>query len=343
VVSETEGKAQKGEDLISLGPNGPRVAPLGLGTWQWGDRLVWDYGRGYGDVDLAGAFDAAIEGGVTLFDTAEIYGWGRSERLLGRLIRGSFPHAPGRPPVERISPRPEEDGNSRLPVVATKFMPLPWRLREGDLPRALRGSLRRLGMHEVGLNQIHWPISIVPIETWMSALADAVREGRAGAVGVSNYSAEQTRRAYAALERRGVPLASNQMPYSLLQRRIERNGVLKTCRELGVTLIAYSPLGSGLLSGKYSAERPPSGWRGLTYRRLGPARVDALVGLMREIGQSHGGKTPSQVALNWLICQGTLPIPGAKNAQQARENAGALGWRLTADELAVLDQASAGF
>lgn len=305
-------------DTTSLGLNGPHIAPLGVGTWQWGDRLLWGYGRSYDRADLAGAFETALDSGVSLFDTAEVYGLGRSERLLGQFNRGAGGRA----------------------LIATKFMPFPWRLRPGALRRALRGSLERLGLARVDLYQLHWPLPPLAVETWMAALADVVEDGLVGAVGVSNYDAEQTRRAHAALARRGVPLAANQVPYSLLQRQIERNGVLETCRQLGVTVIAYSPLAQGLLGGNYSAAHPPPGWRGRRFRQLGPARIDALVGLLREIGRSHGSKTPSQVALNWLVSKGAVPIPGAKNAQQARDNAGALGWRLPQDEIGALDQAS---
>jgi aryl-alcohol dehydrogenase-like predicted oxidoreductase len=308
-------------DYVSLGPNGPRIPPLGVGTWQWGDRLMWGYGRSYSDSDLEGGFEAALESGVALFDTAEVYGRGRSERLLGQFSRAR---------------------GARI-VLATKFMPFPWRLRRADLRRALLGSLQRLGLRRVDLYQVHWPFPPVPIETWMAALADVVQEGLVDSVGVSNYSAELTRRAAAALDHLGLPLASNQVQYSLLQRRVERNGVLEACRQLGTTVIAYSPLAMGLLTGKYSAERPPAGWRARLYQRRGPRRVEALVGQLGEIGARHGGKTPSQVALNWLICKGVVPIPGAKNERQARENAGALGWRLDEDEVAALDRTSEEF
>jgi aryl-alcohol dehydrogenase-like predicted oxidoreductase len=311
---------RNGEALISLGPSGPRVAPLGVGTWQWGDRLLWGYGRGYGAAELHGAYAAARAGGVALFDTAEIYGLGRSERLLGRFMRTG---GPGRA------------------VVATKFMPFPWRLRRADLRRALRGSLQRLGLRRVDLYQVHWPAPPVAIETWMEALADAVDAGLVGAVGVSNFSARQTRRAAEALARRGVALASNQVEYSLLRRGIERDGTLETCRALGVTVIAYSPLAMGLLSGKYDEAHPPPGLRRRLAARRYPARIDPLIGLLRELGRAHGDRTPAQVALNWLICKGALPIPGAKNARQARDNAGALGWRLADDEVAALDRVSA--
>jgi aryl-alcohol dehydrogenase-like predicted oxidoreductase len=144
-------------------------------------------------------------------------------------------------------------------------------------------------------------------------------------------------RAYSTLARQGIPLAANQVHYSLLNREVEKNGLLARCKELGVRLIAYSPLEKGLLTGKYSPENPPPGVRGQQYADL-LKKIGPLLKLMTEIGQDHGGKTNAQVALNWLICKGTLPIPGAKNAQQALENAGGAGWKLTDEQVARLDQ-----
>jgi aryl-alcohol dehydrogenase-like predicted oxidoreductase len=304
---------------IPLGRTDLQVVPLGIGTWAWGDRRVWRYGITHTDADLQAAFEASLTAGINLFDTAEVYGGGQSERLLGRFIQMS------NQPV----------------MVATKFMPFPWRLRKQNLSSALRDSLNRLGLKQVSLYQIHWPFPPVPIETWMNELADAVQAGLVRAVGVSNYNVEQTRRAHAALAKRGVPLASNQVQYSLLQRAPERSGLLQTCRELGITLIAYSPIGKGLLSGKYTPENPPVGaMRNLYYSRRHLDRIPPMIKVLREIGQAHGDKTPAQVALNWVMCKGALPIPGAKNARQAQENAGALGWRLTESEVAALDTAS---
>ena len=145
--------------------------------------------------------------------------------------------------------------------------------------------------------------------------------------------------AYSALARHDVPLASNQVEYHLLDRRIEKNGLLQRSKELDVRLIAYSPLAMGLLTGKYSVDSPPPGMRGRRFGRILP-KLPALLTLMTQIGQDHGGKTNAQVALNWCICKGTMPIPGAKKASQAEQNAGALGWKLTDDEVAALDEAS---
>ena len=160
------------------------------------------------------------------------------------------------------------------------------------------------------------------------------------AVGVSNCNLDQTRRAYALLHRRGIPLACNQVEFSLLKRDPERSGLLSLCRDLGVTLVAYRPVAGGLLSGKYTLDNPPKGLRGFMVSRVDIKNSQPLLQQMRQIGEAHGGKTPAQVALNWLICKGALPIPGATRVQHIHENAGALGWRLTGDEIAALDAAS---
>jgi aryl-alcohol dehydrogenase-like predicted oxidoreductase len=209
-----------------------------------------------------------------------------------------------------------------------------------SLIRALKGSLERLGVETIDLYQIHQPFSLQPLDSLMEALAEAVKEGLTRTVGVSNYNQRQMLRAYSALARKNVPLAANQVTYSLLNRAIEKDGLLARCNELGVRVIAYSPIEKGLLTGKYSAENPPPGIRGQRYSGLLP-KIGPLLKLMTEIGQEHGGKSKAQVALNWCICKGTMPIPGAKNAAQAEENAGALGWKLTEEEVDKLDQASA--
>jgi len=291
---------------------------IGTGTWQWGDRWIWGYGGGYAAEEVRGAFDASLASGCNFFDTAEIYGSGRSEQLLGQFTR-----AAGRPVV-----------------IATKFFPYPWRWGKGRLRAALCHSLERLGVARVDLYQIHFPFPPVPIETWMDALADAVDAGLVGEVGVSNYNPRQLQRAYTALSRRGVRLSSNQVRYSLLDRTPERTGLAALCHELDIRLIAYSPLAQGVLSGKYRPDNLPPGSRGRRYNRAYLARVQPLLALLRERGEAHGGKTPGQVALNWLIARGALPIPGAKNAQQAQENLGATGWTLTEAEVLAVEAAS---
>lgn len=288
---------------------------LGIGTWAWGDRFFWGWGRGYGKEDIRAAFRASLEAGARLFDTAEIYGMGASERLLGEFAA--------------------ESGEEIL--IASKCFPYPWRLTRASLLRAARASLRRLGVKQIDLYQMHWPTPLVGPEHWMEAMADAAEGGLIKQVGVSNYGRRDLEVAYRALERRGLRLASNQIDFSLLQRGPEFNGLLELCHDLGVAVIAYSPLAQGLLTGKYSLEKPPGGVRRVRLGRNLLARADHLVSAMRKIGEKHGGKTPAQVALNWCIAKGTIPIPGAKNRQQAVENAGALGWGLDAEDVTALD------
>jgi aryl-alcohol dehydrogenase-like predicted oxidoreductase len=275
------------------------------------------YGGAHGIAEEQAALEASISAGVTLFDTAEMYSSGASEHRLGELARG------------------------KDVVLATKFPPSPFSRTE-SMPKELDASLARLGRSSVDLYQHHFPTRWVSIPKLMELMADAVEAGKIKAVGVSNYSAEQMRVAHAALAKRGIALASNQVEYSLLHRQPEVNGVLDACRELGVTLIAYQPLASGALTGKYTAGVRPTGFRRILpyFRAKGLEAAAPVVALLREIGGSYD-KTPAQVALRWLIENETvLPIPGAKNGVQAAANAGALTFRLTSAEIETLDRAT---
>lgn len=305
------------EQQVRLGKTDVFVSPMGVGAWAWGDNLMWGFGKGYGESDIRAAFDTSIAAGIEFFDTAEVYGFGRSEKYLGE-----FAHQSG----QKV-------------VIATKFLPIPTRFTRGTLLSALRKSLARLDVKRVDLYQIHWPTPLVQ-GTWMAGLADAVEQGLTRAVGISNYGRSQTRRAHQALAPRGIPLATNQVEYSLLHRKPETSGLVDVCRELNISIIAYSPLRKGLLTGKYSSSNPPPGRRRRLFGQDYLQRIQPLVDALRQMGQAHGGKTPAQVSLNWLICKGAIPIPGAKNAKQAQDNAGALGWRLTNSEVAALDQLS---
>lgn len=301
----------------TLGNTGIEVTPLGFGTWAWGDSLFWGYGKDYGEIELRLAFQAAVAKGITFLDTAEVYGLGKSEELLGKFIKET--HA--------------------TTQIATKYMPLPWRFRKEDVADAVTASLKRLKMPSIDLYQVHFPApSFLSQSGLMDALADEVEQGRVKAVGVSNYNAEQLREAHRLLARRGVPLAVNQMRYSLITREIETNGVIVAARELGVTILAYSPLAQGLLTGKYTASNPPTGARSLDrrFQAAGLQKLQPILNKLTELGDKYA-KTPAQVALNWLICQpGVIPIPGIKTAAQVDQNAGALGWELSADEVSEL-------
>ena len=290
---------------------------MGLGAWQWGDRLIWQFGQGYSDKEVQDAFKLSVEEGVRFVDTAEVYGNGMSERLLGRFIKETDQ------PV----------------LIATKYFPYPWRLFSSSVTRALKNSLERIGVESVDLYQIHWPTPLMSVDRMMDGMIACVKSGLTRTVGVSNFNQSQMLTAYSALSRQNIPLASNQVHYSLLNRKVEKGGLLARCKELGVRLIAYSPLEKGLLTGKYNADNRPPGTRGGMYAGILP-KLEPLIKLMTTIGQDHGGKSNAQVALNWTICKGALPIPGAKNVKQAQENAGALGWKLTEEEVVKLDEAS---
>lgn len=306
-------------------PNGLTLPSLGIGTWAWGDSIFWSYGKEYDTESLHDAFKAAIAFGVNFFDTAEIYGFGESERLLGNFMQ-----------------------EMSQPVhIATKYFPLPWRFSKDSVADALTASLKRLQVASIDLYQVHWPFDFFMGQpTLMEALAEEVKQGRIRAIGVSNYSAEQMQRAYDLLAQRGIPLAVNQMQYSLLTRQIETNGVMQAAKERNIAILAYSPLAQGLLTGKYTPENytPPTGARRLDPRfsKEGLQKIAPLIQTLKEVGAVHG-KTIAQVALNWLVMQGNvIPIPGAKNAKQAEQNAGALGWSLNSEELVQIAMASHG-
>ncbi|PIA30223.1 hypothetical protein AQUCO_05700145v1 [Aquilegia coerulea] len=306
-----------GEDKINLGGSDLKVSKLGIGAWSWGDTSYWNNFE-WDDRKLKAAktaFDASIDSGITLIDTAEFTGAINSETLLGRFIKE----------------RKEKDPTAEV-VVATKYAALPWRLGRKSVLSALKDSLSRLGLSSVELYQLHWP-GIWGNEGYIDGLGDAVEQGLVKAVGVSNYSEKRLRAAYKQLKSRGIPLASNQVNYSLIYRLPEENSVKATCDELGITLIAYSPIAQGVLTGKYTPENPPTGPRGRIYTPDFLTKLQPLLNRIKEIGQNYN-KTPTQVVLNWLVAQeNVVPIPGAKNAEQAKEFAGALGWRLTNDEV----------
>lgn len=310
-------------ETIRLGQDGPAVTPLCIGTWAWGDKLFWNYGSDYDVNQLREAFKAALEAGTTFFDTAEIYGFGQSEEFLAQFMQQT----------------------TQSVQIATKFGPFPWRFTGQSVSDALTDSLKRLQLQKVPLYQVHWPFTfLLSQETLMNTLADEVQRGRIEAIGVSNYSAEQMREAHELLAKRGVHLAVNQVRYSLMTRQIETNGILDTAKELGITILAYSPLAQGLLTGKYSADNSetPTGARRIDPRfsEDGLRKIEPVLSLLRQIGAKRD-RTPAQVALNWLITQGNvIPIAGAKTAAQVKQNAGALGWKLSDDEFGQLDLAS---
>lgn len=306
------------QDLVPLGKTDIIITTVGVGTWAWGDRFMWGYGGdSFNDADIREAFDVSLENGANWFDTAEVYGLGKSEEFLGKFLSST----------------------SKDVRVATKFMPYPWRFFKQSMFRSLKNSLKRLQLDQVDLYQIHTPLGWWRKPKYVSTLAEVVKAGLTRAVGVSNFDTENTRLVKETLEAEGVHLASNQVEYSLFDRSIEKNGLLDYCIENDITIIAYSPLAKGMATGKYGPDNPPPGPRKRMYPQEKLLQYQPLISLLKEIGTGHE-KTPAQVALNWTICKGTVPIPGAKNAKQAAENLGAMGWRLAPEEVVALDNAS---
>lgn len=316
----------KTKDTRKLGGSEIEVSALGVGVWAWGETSYWGYGTNYSRADIEAAYRASLDAGINFFDTAEIYGGGQSEKLLGEISAKE-----GRPII-----------------IASKFAPLPIRFSATKLQEALSASLERLKLPQIDLYQIHWPYSILKIEALMDELAKAHKAGKIRAVGVSNYNVPQMRRAKAQLDKYGIPLASNQVQYNLLYRKPEANGVLAECRRLNVALIAYSPMAQGLLTSKFDvkmAEQLAGPRRFLPRFRQGSlAKMTPVIRTLQQIAAAHE-KTVEQVALNWLLCKDELviPIPGAKTAKQATANAGTLGWRLSPEEVKQLDNVSASY
>jgi pyridoxine 4-dehydrogenase len=301
---------------------------MGCGTWAWGNRLLWGYDESM-DEQLEAVFNLCVSNGVTLFDTGDSYGTGklngRSEQLLGRFTKDYL-----------------GSGKGNI-CIATKLAAYPWRLTRQSMVSACKASAQRLGKN-VDLVQMHW--STANYFPWqegqlLDGLADLYEQGLVKGVGLSNYGPKRLKWVHQKFCDRGVPIATLQVQYSLLSTYpVTQLGLKDVCDELGIKLIAYSPLALGLLTGKYSEKGPfPKGIRGLLFRQLLPG-MRPLLDCMQEIVRSRN-KTRSQVALNWCICKGTIPIPGAKSVEQAKENIGALGWKLDSSEIAELDRAAA--
>jgi aryl-alcohol dehydrogenase-like predicted oxidoreductase len=315
-----------------LGRTSIEITPIGLGCWQFsgGSGLVGGYWEALPQETVDEIVRVSLAGGINWFDTAEIYGRGRSEQALARALQAAG----------------QKDGDV---VIATKWWPVPRTAK--SIGATIGERLRCLGGFSIDLHQVHQPFSFSSVEAQMEAMAELVAAGKIRAVGVSNFSAARMRRAHAALERRGIPLASNQVRYSLVDRRIESNGVLAAARELGVTIIAYSPLGQGILSGRFHADpalirsRPGPRRHMAAFRPSGLARTRPLVDELQRIAAARAA-TASQVALNWLLHvhgETVVAIPGASRPRHAEEAAGAMAFRLTDEEMSRLDDRSRPF
>ena len=299
-------------DVDGLG----QVSRVGLGTWQFGSR-EWGYGDTYASGGARDIVRRARELGVTLFDTAEVYGTGKSERILGEAL-----------------------GDERTSVVvASKFFPV------APVPAVVRnraeGSARRLQLDRIPLYQVHWPNPLVPDSVIVPGLRTLLEEGRIGAVGVSNYSLERWQAADTAL---GRPVVSNQVRFSLASAGPLEDLVPFAERE-GRMVIAYSPLAQGLLGGRYSVDHRPGGVRATNplFGTENLRRAEPLLHVLREVADAHDAK-PAQVALAWLISQPqVVVIPGASSVEQLESNVAAADLVLTAGELTALTAAARAF
>ncbi len=299
-------------DVDGLGP----VSRIGLGTWQFGSQ-EWGYGDYYAEQEARDIVRRARERGVTLFDTAEIYGFGRSERILGAALG-------------------DERGEV---VVASKLFPL------APFPPVVRrrwaGSARRLGLPCIPLYQVHQPNPVVRDSVTMPAMAQLLDRGQIGAAGVSNYSLARWRAADAAL---GRPVVSNQVHFSLAAPA-PLDDLVPFAEQENRVVIAYSPLAQGLLGGRYSPGNRPGGVRALNplfgtenLRRAGP-----LLDLLRQVADAHDAR-PAQIALAWLLrLPRVVVIPGASSVEQMESNAAAAEISLADDEHAALTAAARAF
>jgi aryl-alcohol dehydrogenase-like predicted oxidoreductase len=299
-------------DVDGLGP----VSRIGLGTWQFGSR-EWGYGDSYADRAALDIVRRARELGITLFDTAEIYGFGRSERILGEAL-----------------------GHERDEVVvASKVFPvLPF-------PPVVRqrwaGSARRLRLTRIPLYQVHQPNPLVPDSVIMPGFRQLLDERRIGAAGVSNYSLARWQAADEAL---GSPVVSNQVQFSLAHAGPLDDQVPFAERENRL-VVAYSPLAQGLLGGRYTLDNRPGGVRAVNplFGTENLRRVAPLLDLLRQVADAHDA-TPAQVSLAWLIgLPRVVVIPGASSVAQLESNAAAAAIALRPDEHAALTAAARRF
>ena len=295
---------------------GVRLSAIGLGTWQFGSR-EWGYGKRYAEDESRHIVERALDLGINLIDTAEIYGFGASERIVGGAIAGRRDEA----------------------FLATKIFPLlPVGPIVGD--RARR-SARRLGVDALDLYQVHQPNPLVPDSLIMPPMRRLVDEGLVRHVGVSNYGLRRWQAADAAL---GGPVLSNQVRYSLVDRRPEAD-LLPWAQGNDRMVIAYSPLGQGLLSARYDAENRPGGVRAANALFLPEnlSRATELLDVLRAVAVAHGA-TPAQVALAWVIRRpNVVAIPGASSVAQLERNAEAAALELTDDDDERLTGASDRF
>lgn len=319
------------QELRPLGKSGLMVTPIGLGCWQFSkqNNMAGKFWPTLDDDLILSVVKTSLEGGINWFDTAEVYGNGASERALAKALLSL-----GKNPGEVL--------------IATKWWPM-FRTAS-NIPKTIDTRIEALKPFPIDLYQVHQPWGFSNEKQEMEAMAKLVKAKKIHYVGVSNFSAKKMRHAWETLQKEGISLISNQVRYNLLDRKIESNGVMETAKELGISIIAYSPLAQGLLTGKFHDK--PELLRNIGLRKYssgfkpaGMEKSKPLIQRIRELSEKYKASS-SQIALNWLIHfhgNTVMAIPGATKESHARENVGAMGFRLSQEDLQILDKESGIF
>ncbi|PRP81083.1 putative oxidoreductase, aryl-alcohol dehydrogenase like protein [Planoprotostelium fungivorum] len=323
------------DTMIQIGtkekPNLVEIPPIGFGLWGWGDVISYGWGPSGGydqnldEKSVAEAFDTILKHFPTaFFDVAEHYGYtdGFAESIFGVNFQEKM-----RAHRDRI-------------VLASKFLPTPWRhpwMYPDVTLKSLEGSIIRTKLGRIDIYQLHGPSHFgfwPKLSTLCEALCLAYQTGSVGGIGVCNLSVDQTEYVWKYLKERDVPMVSSQIEFSLVRMDPLLSGHIRWCHERNITVIAYSPLAVGRLTGKYSSINPPRGNR--NFGHIMWSKIDPIIKELKRIGEKMG-KTPAAVALNWVICKGAVPIPTAKNGKQVEDAVAALGWRLSPEDENALD------
>ena len=317
--------------LRHLGRSEIMVTPIGLGCWQFSKQknMAGKYWPALEDDLINKVISLSLEGGINWFDTAELYGNGASEKALSNGLQ-----AAGKKPGEVI--------------IATKWWPV-FRFAS-NISKTIDERIRALVPYPIDLYQVHQPLSFSSTKSEMTIMAELLERKLIKSIGVSNFSAKKMKNAWETLNKTGIPLASNQVRYNLLDRKIESNGVMDFAKNLGVSIIAYSPLAQGLVTGKFHDK--PELLKNIGLRRYSPQfkpeglkNSRPVVMLVKELALKYN-VTPSQVALNWLVSyhgDTVVAIPGATKEIHVKENTGSMSFRLSDEDMIKLDNKSSIF
>ncbi len=331
-----------------LGKTNVEVPAIGVGTMLWlpkNDEEKEEYFKTY---------TKCLDNGINFFDTAEIYGNGKSESLLGE-----FQKRDGRKVIisSKFAPPSKMNPLTQKRKLVNKYSPK-------ALEEALDGSLKRLGVSSIDLYMIHVPPKKGNISDYMDVMANAVKEGKIRAIGVCNFSSKQIEEAYQALKKHDIPLAVVMVGYNILRRYPETNGVFYVCKKYGISVIPYAPLAEGTLTGKYRNKKVPFMYKMTSYfghlditkerndnipflrrvfscpRECDIKRMEPLMIELEKIAKTHD-KSIAQVSLNWLLTNpeiDIIPIPGMRNVNQVESNIGAIDWNMSSKEREAINE-----